>query len=69
MKEQYERFCEALRARDAYSTNCDLCPIQTECEAFSATLSPLSEYCEEYSCEAILFRYVMHGETPKIKEV
>ena len=66
MKEQYIRFCEALATANTSknSKNCEVCPIQTECEAFSATLSPISDYCEEYSCEAFLFRYVMTGEKP-----
>jgi hypothetical protein len=69
MEEQYRRFCEALATAGTgtNSTNCEVCPIQTECEAFSATLSPICDYCEEYSCEAILFRYVITGEKPKSK--
>ena len=65
MKEQYKRFCQVLRVVDGYSTNCEQCPIIRECEAFSAKLSPDENLKEEYSCEAILFRYVLTGETPK----
>lgn len=67
MKEQYERFCEALATAGTgtNSTNCEVCPIQAECEAFSATLSSVDDYREEYSCEALLFRYVITGEKPK----
>ena len=61
MKEQYQRFCEAVSAPNC----CEGCPIQKECEEFSATLSPFEDYCEEYSCEMLLFRYIMYGEKPK----
>ena len=68
MREQYERFCQAMATAGSgtNSTNCDVCPIRVECEEFSASLSPISDYCEEYSCEALLFRYVINGEMPKI---
>lgn len=64
MKEQYQRFCEALRTVDGYSTNCERCPIAEQCQAFSAELPPEDNLKPEYCCEAILFRYVMTGETP-----
>jgi hypothetical protein len=69
MEEQYQRFCEALRTMDGYSTNCERCSIAEECQAFSAELPPEENLKPEYSCEAILFRYVLTGEKPKIKEV
>lgn len=69
MDEQYQRFCEALRTKDGYSTNCELCPIAEECYAFSAQLPSGENLKLEHSCEAILFRYVLTGEKPKIKEV
>jgi hypothetical protein len=69
MDEQYQRFCEALRTKDGYSTNCELCPIAEECQAFAMELSPEENLKEEYSCEAILFRYVLTGEKPKCEEV
>lgn len=64
MKEQYERFCKALATVDGYSTNCERCPIAEQCQAFSEQLPPEDNLKPEYSCEAILFRYVMTGETP-----
>jgi len=64
MKEQYQRFCEALRTVDGYSTNCERCPIAEQCQAFSAQLPPEDNLKPEYCCEAILFRYGMTGETP-----
>ena len=64
MKEQYERFCEALATVDGYSTNCERCPIAEQCQTFSAQLPPEDNLKPEYCCEAILFRYVMTGETP-----
>lgn len=69
MEEQYKRFCEALRTVDGYSTNCERCPISEECQAFSAQLPPEENLKPEYSCEAILFRFVLTGEKPKCKEV
>lgn len=69
MDEQYQRFCEALRTKDGYSTNCELCPIAEECYAFSAQLPPEENLKPEHSCEAILLRYVLTGEKPKCEEV
>ena len=60
---EYERFCEALQAMCGYD-NCEKCPIAEQCQAFSDELSPEDSLKPEYSCEAILFRYVMTGETP-----
>jgi hypothetical protein len=67
MQEQYQRFCKALRTVDGYSTNCERCPIAEPCQAFAMKLSPTEILKEEYSCEAILFRYVLTGEKPKCK--
>ena len=69
MKEQYQRFCEALATAGTgtKSTNCEVCPIRAECEAFSATLSPIADYCEEYCCEMLLFQYVISGQKPQIR--
>jgi hypothetical protein len=69
MDEQYQRFCEALRTKDGYSTNCELCPIAEECQAFAMKLTPEESLKEESSCEAILFRYILTGEKPKCEEV
>ena len=69
MDEQYQRFCEALRIVDGYSTNCERCPIAEECQAFSVQLPPGENLKLEYSCEAILFRYVLTGEKPQCEEV
>lgn len=60
MKEQFRRFCSTLHI------DCDHCPIRKECEEFSDKCSPLMEFCEEYSCEHLLFRWVMNGEKPQV---
>jgi hypothetical protein len=69
MEEQYRRFREALQTKDGYSTNCERCPIAEECQTFSAQLPPGENLKLEHSCEAILLRYVLTGETPKCGEV
>lgn len=69
MEEQYQRFCEALRTMDGYSTNCERCSIAEDCQAFAAELPPEENLKPEYCCEAILFRYVLTGEKPKCKGV
>ena len=61
---EYQRFCEALRMVDGGSTNCEKCPIAEQCQAFSDELPPEDSLKPEYSCEALLFRYVMTGEIP-----
>ena len=55
MKEQYERFCEALATAGTgtNSTNCEVCPIRTECEAFSATLSPVDDCDKDIVIECV----------------
>ena len=60
MKEQYQRFLNVL------NTDCDHCPIRRECENFSEHLSPSADLCEKYSCEMLLFRYVMNGKNLKL---
>ena len=60
---EYQRFCKALQTVDGY-TDCERCPIAEQCQAFSDELSPEDSLKPEYSCEALLFRYVMTGETP-----
>ena len=65
MKEQYQRFENVLRAKETYSMNCDECPIRTECYAFSESLAPGDNLNPEYSCEKLLFHYVMTGEKPQ----
>lgn len=60
---KYQRFREALQAVDGY-TNCDRCPIAEQCQTFSDELPPEDSLKPEYCCEALLFRYVMTGETP-----
>ena len=64
MREQYERFCEALKASGEYSTECDKCPIQKECEQWGNTLTD-EEQLTAPCCEEILFLYVMTGEKPR----
>ena len=61
---EYQRFCEVLRMMDVPSTICEKCPIAEQCQAFSDELSPEDSLKPEYSCEALLFRYMMTGETP-----
>lgn len=65
MKEQYERFCEALRAMDRYSTNCERCAIAKECIRWGQSLSE-EEQLTAPSCEEILFQYVMTGKKPPL---
>ena len=66
MKEQYQRFVQALATWDEYSTNCEKCPIREECETFAANLPPEENLKPEYSCEAILFNWVVTGKTPSV---
>ena len=66
MEEQYQRFCEALRTVDGYSTNCERCPIAEECSAWGMSLTP-EEQDTAPCCEEILFRYLMTGEKPRLK--
>lgn len=61
---KYQRFREVLLAMNEPSTICEKCPIAEQCQAFSDELSPEDSLKPEYSCEALLFRYVMTGETP-----
>lgn len=65
MEEQYERFCEALKAD--CSRSCEDCPIHEECYDLSENLPSTEYFNPEYSCEMLLFRYLMTGEKPKIK--
>ena len=66
MREQYDRFRQALATVDGYSTNCERCPIHEECETFSANLLPEANLKPEYSCEAILFNWVVSGNPPSM---
>lgn len=66
MKEQYERFIQALATWDNCSTNCEKCPIRAECEAFSSQLPPEENLKPEYACEAILFNWVVTGNPPSM---
>lgn len=61
---EYQRFREVLLAVNEDPIDCERCPIAEQCQAFSAELSPEDYLKPEYCCEAILFRYVMIGETP-----
>ena len=65
MKEQYQRFVNVLRAVENFSTICDGCPIYSECYALSEILTPKDDLNPEYSCENLLFRYVITGEKPQ----
>lgn len=63
MKEQYQRFCEVLSAKDGYFVNCDKCPIKTECFTSIENMT-LEEAEKQEGCEAILFEYILTGEKP-----
>lgn len=63
MKEQYQRFCEVLEAKDGYFVNCEKCPIQKECEEASSKLTQ-EEADNQEPCEYALFLYVLNGERP-----
>lgn len=63
MKEQYQRFCEVLSAKDGYFVNCNKCPIQKECEETSSKLTQ-EEADNQEPCEFALLKYVLTGEKP-----
>ena len=65
MREQYQRFCEALRTVGQYSTECNKCPIEKECVRWGQSLSD-EEQLTAPCCEEILFKYVLTGERPKV---
>ncbi len=61
--EQYQRFQEVLRAKRAFSINCDECPIRNECFSWVVNRSD-DESRNAPSCEEVLLLYILTGETP-----
>lgn len=61
--EQYQRFEAVLRAKKAFSINCDECPIRDECFSWVVNRSD-DESRNAPSCEEVLLLYILTGETP-----
>ena len=69
MEEQYERFEELVGRVSGGVFQCELCPIYEECCRLSEEM-PTEEYLNpNYSCEMLMFNYVMRGEKPKYRGV
>ena len=69
MREQYERFEELVGRVSGGVFQCELCPIYEDCCRLSEDLPPEENFNPEYSCETLMFKYVMTGEKPKYKGV
>lgn len=63
LEERHQRFLQVLRAKGAFSMNCDKCPIKNECFSWIMNRSD-DESRNAPTCEEVLLLYILTGETP-----